>query len=134
MYKKKLLYLSLAACMMGITPNVNLHAEEKTAIVQDQAQPESSTEITESPTNDTHVEESTTETTTHQKHETHKKETHKDKKKKKEKPFLHGKSGLDSTNPVIVVINIASTVPATVTKVVTPYAESTASGLLNTIL
>lgn len=29
MYKKKLLYLSLAACMMGMTPNVNLHAEEK---------------------------------------------------------------------------------------------------------
>ena len=65
MYKKKLLYLSLAACMMGMTPNVNLHAEEKSVIMQDQAQPESSTEITESPTNDTHVEESTTETTTH---------------------------------------------------------------------
>lgn len=85
MYKKKLLYLSLATCMMGMTPNVNLHAEEKTAIVQDQAQSETSTEITESPTNDTHVEESITETTTHQKHETHKKETHKDKKKKKAK-------------------------------------------------
>ena len=43
MYKKKLLYLSLAACMMGMTPNVNLHAEEKTAIVQDQEQSETST-------------------------------------------------------------------------------------------
>lgn len=85
MYKKKLLYLSLAACMMGMTPNVNLHAEEKSVIMQDQAQPESSTEITESPTNDTHVEESTTETTTHQKHETHKKEAHKNKKKVKKK-------------------------------------------------
>lgn len=85
MYKKKLLYLSLAACMMGMTPNVNLHAEEKSVIMQDQAQPESSTEITESPTNDTHVEESTTEATTHQKHETHKKEAHKNKKKVKKK-------------------------------------------------
>lgn len=85
MYKKKLLYLSLAACMMGMTPNVNLHAEEKTAIVQDQAQSETSTEVAETPTNDAHVEESSTETTTHQKHETHKKETHKDKKKKKTK-------------------------------------------------
>lgn len=85
MYKKKLLYLSLAACMMGMTPNVNLHAEEKTAIVQDQAQSETSTEVAETPTNDAHVEESQTEATTHQKHETHKKETHKDKKKKKAK-------------------------------------------------
>ena len=85
MYKKKLLYLSLAACMMGMTPNVNLHAEEKTAIVQDQAQSKTSTEVAETPTNDAHVEESSTETTTHQKHETHKKETHKDKKKKKTK-------------------------------------------------
>ena len=85
MYKKKLLYLSLAACMMGMTPNVNLHAEEKAAIVQDQAQSETSTEVAETPTNDAHVEESPTEATTHQKHETHKKETHKDKKKKKTK-------------------------------------------------
>ena len=83
MYKKKLLYLSLAACMMGMTPNVNLHAEEKSVIVQDQGQSETSTEVTENPTNDTHVEESTTEATTHQKHETHKKEAHKNKKKVK---------------------------------------------------
>lgn len=85
MYKKKLLYLSLAACMMGMTPNVNLHAEEKSVIVQDQGQSETSTEVTENPTNDTHVEESTTEATTHQKHETHKKEAHKNKKKVKKK-------------------------------------------------
>lgn len=85
MYKKKLLYLSLAACMMGMTPNVNLHAEEKGVIVQDQGQSETSTEVTENPTNDTHVEESTTEATTHQKHETHKKEAHKNKKKVKKK-------------------------------------------------
>ena len=85
MYKKKLLYLSLAACMMGMTPNVNLHAEEKSVIVQDQGQSETSTEVTENPTNDTHVEESTTEATTHQKHETHKKEAHKNKKKRKKK-------------------------------------------------
>ena len=85
MHKKKLLYLSLAACMMGMTPNVNLHAEEKSVIVQDQGQSETSTEVTENPTNDTHVEESTTEATTHQKHETHKKEAHKNKKKVKKK-------------------------------------------------
>ena len=85
MYKKKLLYLALAACMMGMTPNVNLHAEEKSVIVQDQGQSETSTEVTENPTNDTHVEESTTEATTHQKHETHKKEAHKNKKKVKKK-------------------------------------------------
>ena len=85
MYKKKLLYLSLAACMMGMTPNVNLHAEEKSVIVQDQGQSETSTEVTENPTNDTHVEESTTEASTHQKHETHKKEAHKNKKKVKKK-------------------------------------------------
>ena len=82
MYKKKLLYLSLAACMIGMTPNVNLHAEEKSVIMQDQEQSETSTEVAETPTNDAHVEESPTEATTHQKHETHKKETHKDKKNK----------------------------------------------------
>ena len=42
------------------------------------------------------------------------------KKKKKETPFLHGKSGLDNTYPVIVVIIIESTVPIIVTKIVTP--------------
>lgn len=41
-------------------------------------------------------------------------------KKKKETPFLHGKSGLDNTYPVIVVIIIESTVPIIVTKIVTP--------------
>ena len=99
MYKKKLLYLSLAACMMGMTPNVNLHAEEKSVIVQDQGQSETSTEVTENPTNDTHVEESTTEATTHQKHETHKnkkkvkkKNTKKKNSKKKENKNQEKKS------------------------------------------
>ena len=87
MYKKKLLYLSLAACMMGMTPNVNLHAEEKAAIVQDQAQSETSTEVAKTPTNDTHVEESPTESTTHQKHETHKNKKKVKKKNTKKKRF-----------------------------------------------
>lgn len=85
MYKKKLFYLSLAACMMGVTPGVNVHAEEKAVVVQDQSQSEISSEENENSVNENQTTESTAEATTHQKQETNKKETHKNKKKVKKK-------------------------------------------------
>lgn len=96
MYRKKLLYLSLAACMMGSTPSVNLYAQEKSTVVQSQDQEQVSDDnkdeednkkteaTTETPvaTTATHA---TTQTRPHPTTAHHKKQTKKESKKNKHK-------------------------------------------------
>lgn len=96
MYKKKLLYLSLAACMMGSVPITNLHAQERTMMTQNQEQEnqedqeenkkneDATTEKKQEAETTTASTTATTESTTHKKKVTHKKKAAKKKKKIKD--------------------------------------------------